>query len=426
MRADSHQRRSRRGGRHAAQTPLARQARRWIFALAIFSLPILAVAQSPAPVAAPAPLVRSAAELQMRLQARTSVSLTGSQLRHAANELARKDDLGLAIDRRVDPETPVELAFADAPSEEVWRKLAESCNLGFATFGPMIYLGPTPAARDLNTLAALRRDDAGRASPALKAKLLQSSETSCSAPCDARALWNTLAAEAGLTTTNPERMPFDVWPEVRWGSLPLVDRVTLVAVQFGLTFKLDPSARTVTFEPLPSDVALERSYAAGAKPQETLARIAAAAPTAIVRQNGAKITVVGKFEDQERIAAVLNGAPNSVGPSSVGPNGVAQTGTTQPNRNAPPAAGVQVYTLRIEDKPFSEMVRVLQEKHGLKIKVHEEAIRAAGISLDQRVNFTVSKVTLLQLLEKAAAPLKLTARQVGDTVEITVPAAAAR
>lgn len=421
MRADSQQRRSRRGGRHAAQTPLARQARRWIFALAIFSSPILAVAQSPAPVAAPAPLVRSAAELQMRLQARTSVSLTGSQLRHAANELARKDDLGLAIDRRVDPETPVELAFADAPSEEVWRKLAESCNLGYATFGPMIYLGPTPTARDLNTLAALRRDDAGRASPTLKAKLLQPSETSCSAPCDARALWNSLAAEAALTTTNPERMPFDVWPEVRWGSLPLVDRMTLVAVQFGLTFKLDPSARAVTFEPLPSDVTLERSYAAGAKPQETLARLAAAAPTAIVRRSGAKITVVGKFEDQERIVELLNGTPNGISP-----NGVSQTGTTQPNRNAPPAAGVQVYTLRIEDKPFSEMVRVLQEKHGLKIKVHEQAIRAAGISLDQRVTFTVSKVTLLQLLENAAAPLKLTARQVGDTVEITVPAAAAR
>ena len=416
MRAVSRQRRRRHGGPYAGPTPRARQTLRWIFALAIFSSPILAVAQSPGPLAAPAPLVRSAAELHARLQARTSISLTGSQLRLAANELARKDDIGLAIDRRVDPETPVELAFSDAAADDVWRKLAESCKLGYATFGPMIYLGPTSTARDLNTLAALRRDEAGSASPTLKAKLLQSSETSCSAPCDARALWNALAAEAGLTTTNPERMPFDVWPEVRWGSLPLVDRMTLVAVQFELTFKLDASARTITFEPIPANVVMQRSYAAGAKRLETVTRIGALAPTASIKSGGATIAVVAKFEDHERIAAMLNG-----GPSALSPNGA-----TQPNRNVPPAAGVQVYTLRIEDKPFNEMVRVLQEKHGLKIKVHEDAIRAAGISLDRRVTFTVSKVTLQQLLETAAAQLKLTARQVGDTVEIDVQPAGAK
>lgn len=369
------------------------------FSLAISAWAINCIAQSPANVA------RNEAELRARLQQRTTISLAGSEIRNAAAAIAKNNDLAIAFDRRIDPELPVELSATDTTIEEVWRRLAESHDLGYTTFGPNVYVGPKQPARDLSTLAALRRDEVERFPAALKAKLLHADSTTCEAPCDAGALWNRLTAEAGLTFVNPARMPFDLWPTVGWAPLPLVDRLTLVASQFDLTFRIDPLARTITLEPAPNDAMLERSYAAGLKPLETLNRFRTIAPSATIRQVGAKMMVVGKYEDHQRLAGRA-------------PAAVAN------NVNAPPPAGAQVFTLRVKDVPLGELIRVLREKHKLKIQVDEAAIKAAGLSLDGRTEVDVAKATLQQLLEQAAAPLGLTARTVGEAVEIGVRPAA--
>lgn len=331
----------------------------------------------------------------------TSISLSGSQIRSAAAAIARSGDVALVLDRRVDPELPIELNAVDRPLEVVWQRLVEVAGLGYATLGPVVYVGPQSTARDLNTLAALRRDEAERAPLALKTKLMHIEATACDAPCDVRELWNRLAAEAGLTTVNAERLPFDLWPAIGWAPLPLVDRLTLTAVQFDLTFRLDPTARTITLEPLPKDVLLERSYAAGPKPQETLARFRTLVPEAAVKSAGGKISVVGKYEDHQRLTApaAAQAAVKPIGPAAV---------------------GAQVHSLRVKDVPLKALVQVLREKHKLKIDVDEAAIAAAGLSLDGLTAVDVNKVTLEQLLEQAAAPLGLQARTVGDTVVIGV------
>lgn len=365
------------------------------FSLAISASSINAEAQAPPAVA------QTGAELRARLELLTSISLTGSQIRSAAGAIARSGDVALVLDRRVDPELPIELNAVDRPLEVVWRRLVEVAGLGYTTVGPVVYVGPSTTARDLNTLAAVRRDEAERTPPALKTKLMHIEATQCAAPCDVRELWNRLTAEAGLTTANPERMSFDLWPAIQWAPLPLVDRLTLVAVQFDLTFHIDPTARTITLEPIPQGVTLERSYAAGPKPQETLTRFRALAPEAVVKQSGAKISVVGKYEDHQRLTAPAT-AQVAVKP------------------DVAPAAGAQVHSLRVKDVPLKALVQVLREKHKLKIDVDEAAIQAAGLSLDGLTAVDVNKVSLEQLLEQAAAPLGLQARTVGDTVVIGV------
>src|SRR5207249_652044 len=100
------------------------------------------------------------------------------------------------------------------------------------------------------------------------------------------------------------------------------------------------------------------------------------------------------------------------------------SGKTPPPTSSPVAPakgtspGTQVYTLRIKDVPLAKLIDVLREKHGLDIRTNDEAIRGAGLSLERLTEVNVERATLEALLEQAAAPLGLTAKRVGDTVEI--------
>ena len=45
------------------------------------------------------------------------------------------------------PDAPIELTVVDLPLEHVWHRLVEVAGLGYATYGPIVYVGPTGTAR---------------------------------------------------------------------------------------------------------------------------------------------------------------------------------------------------------------------------------------------------------------------------------------
>jgi hypothetical protein len=231
--------------------------------------------------------------------------------------------------------------------------LAARHECGVAWIGPTAYLAPTSVAASLPAAIAARNAEANQAADPLRAALAARRTLAWADLAEPRAVLEQLAAEAGLRPANLEIVPHDLLYRVSTPALSLVERLSLVAAGFDLTYHVDPTARTIEFRPLPAGIA---------KPP-------AGKPPAV---------------------AVAN----------------------------PAAPGVQVHTLRVENVPLGVLINVLRTKHGLKIRTDDEAIRAAGLTLDRLTSVNVQNATLEALVEQAAAPLGLTAKLVGDTVEV--------
>jgi hypothetical protein len=84
----------------------------------------------------------------------------------------------------------------------------------------------------------------------------------------------------------------------------------------------------------------------------------------------------------------------------------------------------RVYTLRVEEQSVGVVLRQLAERLHWRFDVDEEAIRAAGLSLDRRVSFEVQNADENALLEALLTPAQLTFQRDGDKLRI-VPKSAA-
>lgn len=91
---------------------------------------------------------------------------------------------------------------------------------------------------------------------------------------------------------------------------------------------------------------------------------------------------------------------------------------TKPALTAPADPAQRRYTLRIKNKPFSELIKLLRDTHKLPIEVDETAIGDAGISLEKWTTVEVADATLEELLRQAGAPLGLTVRASAGKLQI--------
>jgi hypothetical protein len=75
------------------------------------------------------------------------------------------------------------------------------------------------------------------------------------------------------------------------------------------------------------------------------------------------------------------------------------------------------FTLRMADRPFIELVEVL-EKQGVQVHRDEQQLEQAGIDLKQRISLELEKATAQEMFEKACAPLGLGFKIEGARIDL--------
>lgn len=294
-------------------------------------------------------VARAQAVLDQTVQA----AWEASPLRDALSGLAKSQKLTLLLDRRVDPGRPL-TASLSGPLRGELERLAADQKLGVALLGSVLCLGPAEAVERFPTLVTLRKQELSKLPIAARTTWLKAHAAAWDDLSTPRGLLEQIARDGKFELTGHEAIPHDLWAGVELPPLGIVERLTLVAGQFDLTFQVEENGERVRLVPIPPTVAR------------------------------AKLP--------------------------------ASSGTTAKKGTDPP--GQQRIKLTVKNNPVGKVLREVCPKLGLELAIDAEAITAAGISLDALVSFEVQDATVDDLLEAMTKPAGLGFRRTGKRVDV--------
>ena len=205
-----------------------------------------------------------------------------------------------------------------------------------------------------------------------------------------------LAAEAHVKLESLDLVPHDLWPARRLPPLAWIDRLTLVALQFGLTYELAADGQSVRLVPIPPKVTARRTFAALREVRQQIDLLVERHPETTVRVEGEEIVADGRIEDLERLARSVAG---------------------RAERKAP-AGGKQLYTLTV-DMALGKLLEQLASRLNVEFQLDRPAIQQAGISLDQIVSVKVEDASLDALVLAVLEPAGLKGVRRGRIVTVT-------
>lgn len=278
----------------------------------------------------------------------------GAALRDALNGLAKSQRVPILLDRRIDPGRPLTLTLAGEPLRTELGRLADQQKLAVSLVGPVVCFGP-PDVERFPTLVAQLKQQLAKSPGEVRSGWLRPQPAAWSEMSVPRELLEKIAQDAGITLEGLDKIPHDLWAACELPSLGAMERVTLVAGQFGMTIELADGGKSARLVPIPESTARVRLPSA---------------------------TGTGKK------------------PPVAGPN---------PN---------QKYKLTVKNSPAGKVLRDLTPQLGLELKLDQQAIDAAGISLDKLIGFEVNDVALDVLLEAMVKPAGLAFKRDGRVLEV--------
>ena len=272
--------------------------------------------------------------------------------------------MAVLIDRRVDPSQKLDISLEEMPLESALQAIARSRGLGVACLGSVVYLGPPSAVEHLGVIAAALEKSVRRFPTAARRKYRQTGRLAWEDLASPRELLADLARDSGLEIAGLELVPHDLWAAGDLPPMPLTDRLALIAVQFDLALKV--ADRGQRLELVPLSEAIRRSGAAAARSAPKPVTAAKAEPPATLEQT-------------------------------------------------------RIDKISVVEKPLGPVLKQLADRLGLELRIDQQAVAAAGISLDQRVSLHIENATVNELLHQLLKSTRLTFRRRDRVVEI-VPA----
>lgn len=351
-------------------------------------------------------------EFSRRLDRITGIFWADVPLRDGLLRLGRANGVAVVVDRRCDPEREVTLTIRDRPLREVVSAIAQSCGWEAVFVSPLIYVGPAESAQRLESIMALRRQEALKCGKVGLAGLHPRAVSwpRLSTPRQLITLW---LQEANWQLTNPDAILHDLWPEATLPPMTLVDRLTLVLMQFDQTFELSESGE-VRIVPMTDPVGLAKRFAVGPRARILAQQWQQMFPDCQVSVVGNDVVVQGPREALDKLSELLNTQ-----------KGVASSQSSQGHEN-PSASGSapsdpfeqRRFTVREGRGTLEGVIRQLAQQLGMQIDFDRETAIQAGIRLDQPIRFQVQNGTIDQLWHAVLDPHGLAFERTGQSIRI--------
>jgi hypothetical protein len=362
----------------------------------------VAVLDRPVPERVSGPLFAKA------LDTKVSASWRNVELRTILNRLADAHKTSVLLDRGIDPTQELDLDIDYQTLGAAFAVVAKSAGAELSILGNTIYIGPAKRVAKLRTLENLRAQEPlanGSRLPAGRMSELSRTET---------VHWNDLdeprrliverANQAGIEVANPEAVPHDLWATATLPKATITETLSLVLIQFDLTFAWNEDATQIRLVPIPEVVAVEKPYTPSGGPSARASREAkerflenAARSyeqklpgiSCRVDADNNRILVSATLEQHDVLAGKDRALPTAHSPAE----------------KVPPLSKRQ-FTLHMERKPASALMKTLEES-GVIFKYDPAQLAAKNINLDDPISMDVKQADANEFFKAFCEPLGL-------------------
>lgn len=319
-------------------------------------------------------------------------------LRDAIDSLAKTQEIAVFLDRRIDPDRLITLSASDAPLEMVVQMLAQRAGGGSCHVGSVIYIGPAETAADLATVAAVQTEFARQSRDPAVRQLFAAESLVWPELTEPRKLLAEVAQRHKLTFANLDAaVAHDLWHEGEFPKIAPAESLTLLLAGFGATYRFGKDAdgnSQLQLIPLPENPQLTRRFPFRGDVNDAAAKVKAEFPELAIETQAGGLSVTGRYEEVTLAGKMLRG---------------------ENFRRVAVNPGQKVYTLEIKEQPLGAVLNSLAKSLSLKVEVAEDAEEI----LQQRISFSVDKVTLVDLLQAAMEKTPVRWQLSGETLTIT-------
>ena len=327
-------------------------------------------------------------------------------IRELLDKLAAESRIAILLDRRVDPNARIPLEIVNRSLKEGLNEIARQLGAGLSVPENVVFIGAPTATRRLRTVIELRSAELAAKSTAVpESRRIALARRQSYSWGDLQTPGEILQRIAGgnqLEIRNSELVPHDLWAGNTLPNVTAAAALSLVLIQFDLTFAWIEGGRGIELAPIPEIVVVERrSRSKGRSAADTLKMIAEQLPDLDVQLDGSELLVRGTVEEHEAVMALLN-------PSTA---------------KKPTAPGLgplrqRIFTLTYERAPVRAVMKEL-EKTSIVFVYDAAALDAAGVNFDQTVDLKLNKASADEFLKALFSPLKLSFEIDNLTVKLT-------
>ena len=332
---------------------------------------------------------------QRQLESRVGIAWSSEPFRQKLNALSEHTQIAIWLDRRIDPSQQPEVSIPETELSRCFAQIAASVNAGVCYVGPVTYFGPRSVADKLATVAEIRRNDVAELPAEARDRISRTKALSWDSLTTPQELLEQQAKDGELIFTGLETIPHDLWAAGNFPPLSLIDRLTLILAGFDLTFEFDASGKELQLVPLPDRPTLVRRYSIRGDISQVLSKLQTAVPQASLKREGPNIVAIGRTEEHQQIALMLQGEKVRV-----------------------PAVGQArtVYTMK-GPSMLGTVLKTLQVQAGVNISLDAKAQE----KLRDRINFEVKNAELEDLLTAVLRETGLKFQLNGKDLKVFAP-----
>jgi hypothetical protein len=177
------------------------------------------------------------------------------ELRTVLDGIAKKWNIGILLDRRVDPTRKIALSLNMTPLKDGIAAIARAASARTVIVGNVVYIGPPASVALLESVVAKRGSEwrkAARTWPRTRRRALLAHPTLHWNDLDRpRELVKNFAAKFRLTVDGLDKIPHDLWAGATVPGCSVSQGLSLLLVQFDLTFRWKPDGSGIVIVPLP-------------------------------------------------------------------------------------------------------------------------------------------------------------------------------